>query len=258
MNKTERIALCFYGQPRGVEEHYNNVSNFISNNCKNYSVDIFVHTWWDPSVVGQSYQCASWSKTPDTQRIIKSDTIDVIKKLYNPIKIVYEKPNLFEDDVKNVKEMAIYHSTTCEGKRGNVSNMFSNIYSKYKVSELLKQHIEETNSKYKVVISLRFDYNHKLSVFNPDTCLENKLYQFYFDNRIFVADPLVFFTNTDYFINYSQTYVNIKKINESQECKDAAATFGIEFSINVEEIITLNLRLYYSEDEIKNSFIYLY
>jgi hypothetical protein len=260
----ERIALCFYGQPRGFEENYNNIHTFITDNCKNYQVDIFIHTWWDHSVIGQSYPCAPWSKTPESQRLIKADTIDTIKQLYNPVRILYEKPNLFENEVQTVKTMELYHNITEVRKTQNVSNILSNIYSKYKVSQLLERYVEHTKYTYKAVVSLRFDVNSGLKLFNPDACLPNKVYQFYRNElilppqRTYILDILVVFTDIHCFFNYSKAYTNVQTINNSQECKQAAANFGLNFEINAEEIVTFNLRLYYSEDEIKNSFIYLY
>jgi hypothetical protein len=264
MDTKEHIALCFYGQPRGFEENYNNILEFINTNCKNYEVDIFIHTWWDHSVIGQLYPCAPWSRTPESQRLIRADTIDKIKELYKPIRILYEKPNVFEKEVEIVKKMALYHNIQEEQKLHNVGNILSNIYSKYKVSQLFQGYFEEMKYTYKAIISLRFDVNTAIKLFNPDTCLQNKVYQFYRNElilppqRTYILDILVVFTDIDYFLNYSKTYSNLQKINDSYECKLAAENFGLNFEINAEEIVTFNLRLYYSEEYIKNNFIYLY
>jgi hypothetical protein len=38
-----KIALCFSGLPRFINETYDNLSN---NLIQNYDVDVFVHTWY--------------------------------------------------------------------------------------------------------------------------------------------------------------------------------------------------------------------
>ena len=51
-----RIALCLSGQPRNVRAGWDNLNSTIIQ--ENSNLDIFVHTWWDESYVGTTFENA--------------------------------------------------------------------------------------------------------------------------------------------------------------------------------------------------------
>lgn len=83
-----KIALCFHGLPRFIEKCYPEIKRyFIDNN----EVDIYAHFWWNESHKGKINRLHVKEKNhPD------ENSIEIFKKLYNPIKIV------FEDSPKNI------------------------------------------------------------------------------------------------------------------------------------------------------------
>ena len=87
-----KVALCFSGQPRFVNE----CSDLIINNAiQNYNVDVFAHLWFDDDLKNKPYKHGGdggWDK----QRI-SNNAIDYFKKLYNPKDILIEPSRFFGD-----------------------------------------------------------------------------------------------------------------------------------------------------------------
>jgi hypothetical protein len=251
MDDIHRIAICFYGQPRSVEAGYNNISKFIAELTKTHIVDIFVHTWWDSSLIGKSYPSSPWRHIAPDDLIIRENIIEIISELYKPIKICVESPKIFSDEILKIKKMDIYKNTP-KNKQDNINNTLSNLYSKNKVADLLAEYCSETDTIYSGIISIRFDI-FKPFLFDFVTHDKNKIYTLPVTGRFFLCDHLIIFTDINLFYNYSRTFNNIISINDSDICKEAARSFGIDMCVNIEELITLNLLLYYSKDHIMDT-----
>ena len=56
----KNVAFCFYGQPISLRKGYNAINKFMMDACSNYNVHVYVHTWWDKSLVGQHYSTSTW------------------------------------------------------------------------------------------------------------------------------------------------------------------------------------------------------
>ena len=246
----KNVAFCFYGQPRSLRKGYTAINKYIMDACSNYNVHVYVHTWWDKSLVGQHYSTSPWRHIPPDETLITEDVIQTIINLYNPIQIEYESPKDFKDEIEEIKELDIFKNSpeSPESIKNNIRNTLSNLYSKYKTSLLLKN----SNIDYDCIISLRFDYTLPISV-DLSNLISNKVYNC---GPLYLSDHFIVFTNNELFIQYSSTFCNIKQINDSSRCKDVASNRCIEFKCNVEELITVNYGVYYSTDEISSIIIH--
>lgn len=241
---TKRVAICFYGQPRLVEKGYNAISKFIKNN-HNCDIDIFVHTWWDDKLIGQLYKTSPWRNISQDELTIKENTIQTIVELYNPKCIVYESPKTFQNEIDEIRQLSIYKNDK-DSFQSNIYNTLSNLYSKYAVSILLKTYMSKHNIQYDTVISTRFDILNDIYL-DINKLDINKIYCRNVRPRFYFADCFIVFTNMDLFLKYSMTFVNIKKINDS--CGQFSKDMLILFSVNLEELLTLNMALYYETNE---------
>lgn len=246
----KNVAFCFYGQPRSLRKGYNVINKFMMDACSDYNVHVYVHTWWDKSLVGQHYSTSPWRHIPPDETLITEDVIQTIINLYNPIQIEYESPKDFKDEIEEIKELDIFKNSP-ESIKNNIRNTLSNLYSKYKTSLLLKN----SNIDYDCIISLRFDILLPISV-DLSNLISNKVYLAYTNsNRVYLSDHFIMFTNNEQFIQYSSTFCNIKQINDSSRCKDVASKCCIEFKCNIEELLTMNYGIYYITDEILSMII---
>ena len=86
-----KVALCFHGQPRLLEEGYENITKFINNN-PNISFDIFYHTWYAPTDTPTHYKVAPWRNIPLHTIVMDNNILNKINKLYKPIDFCYDAP----------------------------------------------------------------------------------------------------------------------------------------------------------------------
>lgn len=254
MENNKRIAICLYGQPRLIESGYVNISKFIQATSNYYNIDILIHTWWSKSMIGQKYSHSPWRYIADDEIMIKEDDIDKIQKLYNPKKILVDEPKYFDEYINTIKELDIYKNSN-EHKQKNINNTLSNLYSKYKVAELLTTYCNETKYTYEGIVSMRFDILNSIP-FDFRTSEINKIYTKSSDSRFFLTDSILIFTDINLFLNYSKAYTNIKLIDKAPICKEATNILGINVELNIEEICILNLLLYYSINEVINCVVF--
>jgi hypothetical protein len=251
MDDNIRIAICFFGQPRLVQEGYQIISKLIK---QAKHVDVFVHTWWDPNNVGGQYQRSPWRSISEKEITIKENTIDMIRELYHPKRLEYEAPRQFNREIEILKETAMYKNTP-DAMKHNLSNTMSNLCSKYTVSKLFASYCNETNTKYNIVISSRFDMLCDIHI-DLLSCKTDKIYTFPTTNRFYLTDFFLIFTSMELFMHYSMVFQNCKTIGESADCLQLSNQFGVQFQYNIEELITLNLGLYYTEPRIRELVIF--
>lgn len=87
-----KVAFCLFGQARYLEKSAYDV---IRNSNGVDSVDVYIHCWWD----GGLYKAVNSGASDLT---VQNNTIDQIKEMYNPLKILTEPQKQFED-YSNVK-----------------------------------------------------------------------------------------------------------------------------------------------------------
>ncbi len=150
-----RIALCLAGQPRDVKESYyfSILKNLIE---PNNITDIFVHTWWRPEWEHSEYT-DSYPRPPAKFR---KDSIDLIRNLYKPLKMVVEDDNIYKETIKNDwagDDKWVVEEVPIIGEKKNIWVTYPRYMSVYKANELKNEYEKEQGFEYDVVIRLRTD-----------------------------------------------------------------------------------------------------
>jgi hypothetical protein len=159
-----RIALCIAGQPRGLNKNIRYLLDGLI--IPSQITDIFIHTWFDESMIGKTFQSAQPAQSGNLG-YWDTNTIELLNSL-NPKKILVEKPKDFEEfsHLENLPSAIQTH-------------LASNAYSIYMANKLKCEYETEHNFKYDIVIRTRIDcrYNlpHNILDF-IDENLENSLY----------------------------------------------------------------------------------
>ena len=88
-----KVALLFFGQPRYLDDDraYNDYKRLI---LDRYDTDVYIHTWFDEA--GGKYDVSTWDQMHGAKNaVILPDSIERLKKMYNPKVLVHEKPQKF-------------------------------------------------------------------------------------------------------------------------------------------------------------------
>lgn len=156
-----KIALCFSGQPRFINECFSFISkNVIGNN----DVDVFGHLWFDTDLQTNPYKYGgdgNW-----VHQRINDKAIEDFKNLYNPKKLIVEESKKFNDfelisnlDISVKKYWPGFIDNPKEPNYQNrvINNCLSYFYSLNEVCKIKKLYEYENNFKYDVVIRCRTD-----------------------------------------------------------------------------------------------------
>lgn len=159
-----KIALCLSGQPRVVEVGYQKLYNTI---LKNNDVDVFIHTWFDPE------NLSTQSAIPGREEHkLSPDAVDKLIQLYQPKKIVVDKPKNWNRRFEHPEKTFVRAHTWVfdvrdgvEGAKRYLDNASHCMWYSIMISNLLKeQYSTETNTLYDYVIRNRIDYGPHLEV----------------------------------------------------------------------------------------------
>jgi hypothetical protein len=172
-----RIALCFSGEPRFIDECQPLItSNIIE---PNGIEDIFVHTWYDESRSEKQLYSTDVSSFSN-EATIKKNCIQRIEELYSPKGILVESPRNFINSSLNWgNSINRYYgggSKSCtveEFQKIKINNMYSFMYSNMKSILLKKEYELEHDLIYDMVIRFRFDNipREKVSIADLDPSL---------------------------------------------------------------------------------------
>jgi hypothetical protein len=155
-----KIAICFSGEPRFVEECYPLIKkNIIEVNSE---IDLFVHTWYSEETSGKKLYSNSLSSFGESS--IKKNIVEKIKDLYNPKSLIVENPKKFIDTNLNWGDSLNKYFggggdmiSNNEFRKIKINNFYSFLYSNMR-SILLKKEYELSNDfKYDYVVRYRFD-----------------------------------------------------------------------------------------------------
>lgn len=136
-----KVALCFSGQPRYLNDAYDGI---YENILEKYSPDVFVHTWWEESMANKKMDL-SQTLSYGRSYYWEENTIDIIQKLYSPKKLFYQPQIEFET----------YQDVDYELLRP--SHVHSMFYSIEESNKLKIQYENENRFVYDAVIRCRFD-----------------------------------------------------------------------------------------------------
>jgi len=167
----KKIALCISGQPRFVEQGYEEVLKpYVLDGNK---VDVFIHSWIpDEEQIGKPFINAGGHPMG---KGVEKDIFDTIFKLYKPTRTFYEKQRFFE--------FGKYAERTLPYIRSDY--LFSMFYSIWRSNNILNDYVIETGINYDWVIRSRFDVklNNKVdfsldnsSIFIPNGCWSDEGY----------------------------------------------------------------------------------
>ena len=156
-----KIALCFSGQPRFIEQV---APHIIQNVIADYDVDVFAHLWFDEDLQSKPYKYGGAGKWKDQR--IAPDAIDKFKEIYKPKGIKVEKSRKFLDSnlsdnyqasLKRYKWGAIDNPDEPNFAVRDVNNIISYYYSLMQVCTLKKEHEHANDFKYDYVLKIRTD-----------------------------------------------------------------------------------------------------
>uniref|UniRef100_A0A6C0H9R5 Uncharacterized protein n=1 Tax=viral metagenome TaxID=1070528 RepID=A0A6C0H9R5_9ZZZZ len=234
-----KIAVCLYGQPREYIRGFNNINNFIINNS--LEVDYYYHTW----ILNDnetSYNASSWRYINQDQLQMEPNIINNLNSLYKPKKFLFEKsktfdPNVFENTI-SYKNMNLSREKLLEDKilYNNLNNVLSQLYSRNKVRDLLYSEINENNTLYDIVLTLRFDYLNEININVSDLDL-TKIYTagIYFPRHM-ISDNILLLPPNSY-LNIFNIYDNLYSLLNNEDINKFMLNLNEHIVINVEAII---------------------
>ena len=232
----ERIALCFYGQPRNVAGGYRNLSRFLRRFPK-IDVDVFYHAWHRELQPGEadSYDAASWRDIPDAELRIENGVIDAINQYYRPVAHCVEPPRKFDEH----SESLCFRNTEGEAFRTNASNVLSQFCSRTAVRNLLASTYPDAGNRYDMVIMTRFDYTTRLSIdlraLDPD-----KVYVSDMQLPRSILPDNFFVLGTEQFLKLFDIYDNLPQIVDNAALKAQLEALGEKFIFNPENLLLAN------------------
>lgn len=207
-----KIALCFSGEPRFIEECY----PFISENLikPNSIEDVFIHTWYSEDTSGiPLYKNEVSSFSGDSY--IKQDSIERIKDLYSPKKMMVETPmNFINSSINWGDSFGKYYGgggnehSADEFKRIKINNMYSFMYSNMKAILLKKEYELENDFTYDMVIKSRFDNIIKQGIQINDLDPANLYYQEMSQPDEMISDWINFSSSSN-MDSYSSIFLNL-------------------------------------------------
>ena len=149
-----KVALLFFGQPRYLDDDraYNDYKRLI---LDRYDTDVYIHTWFDEA--GGKYDVSTWAQMHGAKNaVILPDSIERLKKMYNPKVLVHEKPQKFvlPPECKTfVDEKFTDKHPEGHWNPGNYSNIMSQLKTIQRVAQLY----EETGDKHDIIVLARLD-----------------------------------------------------------------------------------------------------
>lgn len=246
-----QIAICLYGQPRDYNYGYNLINNFMKINNDN-TYDIFFHCWIDDNII---FDHSPWRKVDIKTLIIQNqnEIKNEILQLYKPTSYEYEKPldknnDKLLTDLEYIKSSLAYHNMLYNKlKCNNIYNTLSQIYSRNKVKDIFEKYIINTDSKYDMVISTRFDgfdfpINLKLS-----NIQKNKIYVSSCHRPRYILPDNFLIIPIHIYLNWFNLYKNIKNIINNKEIEEKINNINERLEFNIEEYLLANY-LYYGYD----------
>ena len=156
-----KIALCFSGQPRFIEQAAENV---FDNVIGDYDVDVFAHLWFDEDLQTKPYKYGGAGGWKDQR--IPADAIETFKRIYKPKDILVQKSKKFLDSglsdnylatQQRYKQGSINNPDEPNFEVRDVNNIISYYYSLMQVCSLKKEYEYANNFKYDYVIKMRTD-----------------------------------------------------------------------------------------------------
>jgi hypothetical protein len=233
-----KVAFCFYGQPRQVEDGYKNIMKFINNN-PNVSFDFFYHTWYASTDTPTYYETSPWRSITANSLIMENNILEKINNFYNPKDFSFDTPIMFNKD-KYINSKA--YRNTNESQQINLNNTLSQLYSQNKVHDLLLNYITNHNIEYDFIVTSRFDFLNEPKILMNDLD-KSKIYltdlSNFFGDRVIIS---VTFSIMSYynFSKFFNVFNNLPNLLNSEIVESVISQFNEHFKINPEELYLIN------------------
>jgi hypothetical protein len=180
-----RVALCFFGQPRVIENPFTYQSH-IDHIISKYDVDVYAHAWISGGE--RSLEYSDWVKD-DARSTEHPNAAQIILDRYKPKKYLFEEPKTFSLDEASrdiVKACGPCPAGAFYWSPNNENNTMSQLYSVSKTIQLLD------GESYDWVILSRYDnfidYFPNLNELQPNLYLSNR-YEHFVDVLMFGSQP---------------------------------------------------------------------
>lgn len=142
-----KVALCFFGQPRLLENPYT-YNSHLEHIIKKYPTDVYVHNWI--STENSRYTYSDWAldkMQEDWRQVQSQDVGNRVREMYSPVASKFDTARTFQlsDSSRELVKNLPYYSTN------NENNTLSQLYS---ISECIKL---VQKDDYDFVILSRYD-----------------------------------------------------------------------------------------------------
>jgi hypothetical protein len=144
----KRIAIQFFGHLRTFEKtHKSFFKNVVASNIKDgYEVDLFIHTWTEKDHSTISHRNPNGEEYRGSK--LSDKDVELVQKIYNPKKILYENQLGCEDNTFIEK---LYKT------KKSYKGVLNTVYTKYKSSFIRNEYEKNVDVKYDWVIVTRPD-----------------------------------------------------------------------------------------------------
>lgn len=144
MDLTGRIAICFSGQIRTGVENSERLLKYIGS--LRDTVDIFIHTWNIETMSANALEHADIDVS-NIRRAVEKSEFREIAKIYDPVDMRVDDFDLYQ----------IVHQKRVVMREGYCHAQIPMFQSIWESNQLKRNHEHVSNSKYNLVMRLRFD-----------------------------------------------------------------------------------------------------
>lgn len=160
-----KAALLLSGQPRAAIWNASRINDYL---LKHNNIDVFLHAWYDSNDLSFHQR--------DPNHVGRCADPDLSKKLvdiYAPKKYMFELPKSWSNDKmycteENIKYCFSYGLNDPKGieyfSKHIINSSHSQWYSNFKVNAMCEEYCLETNTKYDVIIKLRYDVSPTIQI----------------------------------------------------------------------------------------------
>jgi hypothetical protein len=242
-----KVAFCLYGQPRDYKRGFEVINKFVGTQ-QNTQFDFFFHAWTLEK--GGVYPSGSWRNLGPDDLAYNENMVTDLKNMYKPVLCLFET-QIVKFNPQIYVNSLVYENTTSSNARANVDNVFSQMYSRNKVRDILKYHIESTGTVYNCVICCRFDYKDSIEL---DLALIDcsKVYAAnIYSPRKIISDNLLIIP-TDVFVVWFDFFSHLNTILTSREIFNDMKRHSENLVINPEEMLFANYLFHFKDEGIEN------
>lgn len=208
----KRVAVCISGHVRSFEKGFENFKSKVIDQNKSFEFDFFIDTW----------ETKDW-RTEDKFKET-SESIEEIKALYRPVKVVVEKD--IEWDTSNFMKFVKDPSWVKKGYkkvRSKGEHILGMYYKIRNCNYLKSQHEEENGFEYDLVIRHRTDLGFESKI-NLDEILKDTKDKIYVaklrENQKSAGQPIndvLGISSSKNMDEYSKVFDNIEEIVTESE-----------------------------------------